>query len=416
MQVIDKDASPAVPLSKVFYSPSSSPPPSSSSRTDMRVQMAGGGLTGSGINACAVGGAPSAVPQYFSDIESWGPLSGGWDFQSQCSNLPSYSYCGLQGAPISAQDALPSLCRWSFQQGVRKEPNPTTNSFTSYPAITKICVVACPTELRTATGLYRVNEPASSFTCPDSSSTSNPLGDLLSIPGALSRKMDCGSPFYSSAANVLAGGGLTHVGYSSVVPCRRDGYVRITSEPTPPPSIMPSEAPTVRPTEIPTTEPTEEPTYTVTMKPSPKTRHPTANRTTIISIKASSQAHETASMITNPGVQAAMVVGFILIVFLALVTACEWSLRSQAQAAWETKKQKIRDDRRALVLASRAQNDRAQGRGDVGDHYTTMAMLEEMSEDDPRISGGVFGSMRRWIGSLLRWRREPPPEDLEIIA
>lgn len=108
-----------------------------------------------------------------------------------------------------------------------------------------------------------------------------------------------------------------------------------------------------------------------------------------------------------------MVIGFVILVFLALVTTCEWSLRSQAQAAWETKKQKIRDDRRALVLATRAQNA---GGGDLGDHYTKLATLEELPEGDPR-SGGVLGSMLRRIGALLwRRRRDPMADDLEIIA
>jgi hypothetical protein len=115
-------------------------------------------------------------------------------------------------------------------------------------------------------------------------------------------------------------------------------------------------------------------------------------------------------MITNPGVQAAMAIGFIILVFLALVTTCEWSLRSQAQAAWETKKQKIRDDRRALVLATRAQNAPAQG-----DHYMKLESLEELPEGDPR-SGGVLGSMLRRIGALLWRRRGPMSDDLEIIA
>ena len=412
MQVVDKDASPPVPLSDVVYPLSSTPP--SSSRTDLKVQVAGGGLTSSGINACAVGGAPSAVPQFFSDIDSWGPLSGGWELQSQCSRLPSYSYCGLQGAPIPAQDALPSLCRWAFQQGVRKEPNPTTKSFASYPAITRLCAVACPTELWRATGLHRADEPASSFTCPAASSASPSSTPLLSNPGALSRKMDCGSPSYSSAATVLAGGGLTYGGYGSVVPCRRDGYVRITSEPTPPPSAMPSEAPTYTPSEEPTAAPTAEPTYTVTAGPTRKTAPPTADRTSTItsSTASSAQTKGAASMIATPGVQAAMVFGFVILAFLALVTTCEWSLRSQAQAAWETKKQKIRDDRRALVLASRSAQD------DLGDHYTKMAMLEELPEGDPR-SGWCPGpgSMLRRIGALLFfWRRQPLADDLEIIA
>ena len=396
VQIIDKDDSPSVPIQDVYslVTTASSNLPASE-RVDLRIQMAGSGLSSSGINACANGGAPSAVPQYYSDLSNWGPISGGWSLPSQCSQLPAYSHCGLQGAaPIPQQDSLPSLCRWSFQQGLKRAPNRASRSFAQYPAITKICAVTCPTELWLATGLHRSDEATTSFTC-SAVSTSQQMSAILSAAGALTGKMDCGSPAYSSAAQVQAGGGATAQGFSSVMPCRRDGYVRIDSIPTPPPSARPTESPTYGPTNFPTEEPTPEPTFTVTQSPSPKTRPPTANVTVAPEKIASSQAKQSTNLIENKGVQSAIGFGVFLLMVFALIIFCEWSLKSKAQAEWDRKKEMIRAERR-----ENARNARIALSG--SDHYTQLAMAEDLK----RSNWGWFS----W-GS-----RKPLLEEIEIIA
>ena len=132
------------------------------------LQTADGGF---GIfDACVVDG--SAVPQYDGSGDAWGNNLGGVSTVSQCSQLPSYPICGTSPA-----DNLQNLCTWSFQNKIR-----LTGS-NSNPTITKLCYVACPSELYTATGLRRSDELNSGYTCISS----------LTAGGSLTRMMDCGN-------------------------------------------------------------------------------------------------------------------------------------------------------------------------------------------------------------------------------
>jgi len=134
------------------------------------IQTADGGF---GIFDACVGDG-GVLPQYGGSGSVWGDNLGGVRTRAECSNLPAYPIC-----KTSQEDNLQTLCQWSFDNKVRLEGGTTSN-----PTITKLCYVACPSELYEATGLRRADETTSSFTCTASST--------LPAGGSLTRMMDCG--------------------------------------------------------------------------------------------------------------------------------------------------------------------------------------------------------------------------------
>ena len=75
-------------------------------------------------------------------ISSW---IGGAVNESGCDNIPEYPFCsGVR------QDNMRTLCKQSFEVGLRIANNPTNSN----PTINKMCQVKCPRSLWTATGAF----------------------------------------------------------------------------------------------------------------------------------------------------------------------------------------------------------------------------------------------------------------------
>eukprot|EP01037_Dinobryon_pediforme_P019030 gene19030-19376_t len=131
---------------------------------DLMVADGGFGL----YDSCSPDG--STVPMYNAPATVWGELLGGVQNHTQCNNLPVYPICGTTPA-----DNLQDLCHWSFNAGLRIEAVQTN------PVITKMCQVACPSELYLATGVRRSDEVNTGYTCKT----------LEATGGFLTRMMDC---------------------------------------------------------------------------------------------------------------------------------------------------------------------------------------------------------------------------------
>lgn len=121
------------------------------------------------FDACTIDG--TFIPQYSGTGEVWGNNLGGVSLPSECSYLPPYPICGSK-----PEDNMQTLCKWSFDKKIR------TTGAQSNPTITKICYVACPSELYEATGLRRSDEKNSLHTCVST----------LKAGGYVTRMMDCG--------------------------------------------------------------------------------------------------------------------------------------------------------------------------------------------------------------------------------
>ena len=117
-------------------------------------------------------------------------------------------------------------------------------------------------------------------------------------------------------------------------------------------------------------------------------------------------------MLHHPGVQAALVVGVLLLILLAVVSVCEHSLQSKAQAEWQAKKDKIRADRRSkiraaaemVLLNSSSSNNAAASAS--RQMYLKMDISDDMAQ-------------RRRNRSWWEWLvagREPLLDEMEIIA
>jgi hypothetical protein len=122
------------------------------------------------LNACTAQG--SALPQFLGNSSLWGrPIGiefesyihtyihalyhtyvysciaciGGAVNESGCDNIPEYPFCsGVR------QDNMRTLCKQSFEVGLRIANNPTNSN----PTINKMCQVKCPRSLWTATGAF----------------------------------------------------------------------------------------------------------------------------------------------------------------------------------------------------------------------------------------------------------------------
>ena len=128
------------------------------------------GAGGFGLyDSCSSAG--TSIPMYNAPSDAWGELLGGIHNRSRCVDLPSYPICGTTPA-----DNMQDLCSWSFEEGLRLEELETN------PVITKMCQVACPSELYLSTGVRRSDEKNTGFTCKTFERTG----------GYLTRMMDCG--------------------------------------------------------------------------------------------------------------------------------------------------------------------------------------------------------------------------------
>lgn len=217
------------------------------------IQQANGGL-GFGGNACS--GLASLYPQYLASDEPWGDYAWGWTEKKMCKNLPSYPACGRY-----PEDNLQDMCEWTFDQGVRQDPEPGNNYYGA--PITSICQVSCPYQLWQSTGFHRSDEPvAGEFTC----TAQNTVFEFdeeaeyeEDTRPRLKGQMDCGKPDYADLENIPAEAEF-FAGHEQVIACKRDGYARINQAPTMHPTGIPTHFPTSHPTSIPTSHPTAFPT------------------------------------------------------------------------------------------------------------------------------------------------------------
>ena len=157
------------------------------------------------------------------------------------------------------------LCEFTFDKGFKGNGN---------PSISKICQVACPSQLVQATGIHRADEANGNYVCN---------GNLEKPGGFITSTMNCGNhisprlsicpllvvllttsyiystakPSYAWQDNIRK---PTVEGYSAVIPCRRDGYTRVNEWPA---TASPSEFPTIRPSNVPSEYPSFKPSKIV---------------------------------------------------------------------------------------------------------------------------------------------------------
>ena len=126
------------------------------------------------FDACA----DSVEPLYNTNASLWGAVYGGVKDITYCKYLPAYSVCGYN----TPEDNLVDLCIWSFKYNIRTVGAGNTN-----PIIKKMCQVACPVELYSATGLHRSDEKSTlGLNCAAPGTKLEPPG------GHMTRMMDCG--------------------------------------------------------------------------------------------------------------------------------------------------------------------------------------------------------------------------------
>eukprot|EP00597_Dinobryon_sp_UTEXLB2267_P002972 CAMPEP_0170062526 /NCGR_PEP_ID=MMETSP0019_2-20121128/3720_1 /TAXON_ID=98059 /ORGANISM="Dinobryon sp., Strain UTEXLB2267" /LENGTH=502 /DNA_ID=CAMNT_0010268697 /DNA_START=491 /DNA_END=1999 /DNA_ORIENTATION=- len=417
MQVVDIDNSPPTSLSAHFRSsPTSSTP--TRRRTDAKILVSGGGL--GPMSACS--SSLTSAPQYESNTASWGPVAGGWVFPWQCEQLPTHPTCSGFASPFVNQqlqeDNLQDLCRWSFKAGLRRAPS--AGLLGSYPAISSACQVSCPSQLWQATGLHRGDEADTlAFNCknPNPDDLTSDVSQLLTSAGALSRQMNCGSPHYASFAALSSSNIAMDPDNSQVISCRRDGYTRVNSPLSPIPSSWPTESPSFTPSAEPSFYPTESPSVPPSPAPSSVSKAPTVhlNGSESSTTKLSKPASLTGmAVLRHPGVQVAMVLGVLLLMLLAVVSVCEHSLQSKAQAEWQAKKDKIRADRRnrnraAAEMVRLSGNNSGNGNAAVSasrQQFLKMAISDDMAERRRN---------RSWWQRLFAGK-EPLLDEMEIIA
>eukprot|EP01037_Dinobryon_pediforme_P034460 gene34460-40375_t len=91
------------------------------------------------------------MPQFTGTAAVWGRIYGGAESRAACSKLPSYPFCGSL-----PQDNMVDLCEFTFDKGFKGNGN---------PSISKICQVACPSQLVQATGIHRADEANGNYVC-----------------------------------------------------------------------------------------------------------------------------------------------------------------------------------------------------------------------------------------------------------
>ena len=264
-----------------------------------QMMAAGGGFEPGAPNGCV--GAPVELltrpaengvtnyPQFDAQVDQfgWDILTGGWDLaknagwykggfteRDRCEQLPEYPLCSPH--PMDNQQ---TLCEHAFDTGLRVENLKTRT-------ISKMCEVRCPDELVEATGLkrmYEINGTKPAMTCPDDAL----LNEVdTKFPSQMSFYMNCARPRFANREAIQNAGVPMAEGQDRVVPCRRDGYSRINSVPTLPPTPMPThlrnETPSSFPTSQPSSKPSGVPTWAPVFSPYPtlapntaQTRRPT---------------------------------------------------------------------------------------------------------------------------------------------
>lgn len=137
-------------------------------------------------------------------VTQWGARCGGHFTREGCRQLPDYP-TQLREAPIppgslKREPSLKELCNRSFELQARQPGN----------AVIRFgWRVACPSLLVDVTGLQRSDEGASQ----------------RMSSGVLTSTMDCCAPAGSS---IYAFDAPTVPGRERVIPCRNDGYTRVT--------------------------------------------------------------------------------------------------------------------------------------------------------------------------------------------
>eukprot|EP01038_Epipyxis_sp_PR26KG_P010988 gene10988-14762_t len=174
--------------------------------SDFMIQTGDGGFGGE--IACT--SDFTQYPMYTGNAGQWQYL-GAWNATS-CLALPKSPICGT-GA--GNQENLQDMCKFSFAKGLRHDYFTNTR-----PLITKICPVACPSELYTATGYRRGDEPNPAYTC-DPSKTVTSKGHLMNY-------FECAKPDYAWPENQPTDRPFV-AGYENVIPCRRNGITRINT-------------------------------------------------------------------------------------------------------------------------------------------------------------------------------------------
>lgn len=302
---------------------------------NVQILVADGGL--GSADSCSIESSP--LPQFLSSLSDWGDIYGGWATADQCDRLPEFPVCGQH-----PQDSLRDLCRWSFSAGFRTFPG------SAYPSIQKMCKVACPSELYLATGLHRSDETATGYTC-SAETNSAPL--KLQKGASLTRSMNCAKPFYGFAGTV---NGETYQGASVVVPCRRDGYARINSVPTQPPTAAPTFTNTHRPTRKPSARPTfapsARPSIEPTLVPSGLPTLAPTNSSQLVRpevLAAAGLSEKVLEVVLSPGGEAAMGVFVLLLCVVAVICVCERSLAQKQLAAKIANTEKVKAEKRKTM-------------------------------------------------------------------
>jgi len=193
------------------------------------LQMGNGG-TGA-FNNCA-GKGWSLFPGAFTE-DVWGAEYGGCNYRDasegspSCDDLPPLPQ--VPGKMQEAGDTLVDMCKYSFDQRVRKGPQ--------NPTIVDMARVKCPAGLTDMTQIKRTDDP-NTFSIEEANRPTpyqNGAPDLKSCRcscGAmdckycLTRMMDCRKPSAGFIDN-LGGGDLFEDGFKVLQPCTADGYTRI---------------------------------------------------------------------------------------------------------------------------------------------------------------------------------------------
>jgi hypothetical protein len=302
---------------------------------DVFVQVADGGLEYE-TEACTRQG--SFLPMWLGGEVDWGEPINGWDTKEECQNLPEYPICGR-----SKRDNLQEMCEWSIDHNYHIDST-----------VTMICEVKCPLELMDLTGFQRTDTVPTGYQCKNQ--------DYDNFDPSLNPKlkptMDCSKPIFGwtgAIDNVKDQFGATFAeDRDIVVPCRRDGYTRINSDPTMVPTSMPSPRPTggpssvpsfitqpsSRPSSSPSGQPTSGPTklnLSPTLQPTSKAQLPGAGNTGPSSDVVSNVKSDPMATLGSPvGIAVLSILALMLVVFI-VVSFCECLLGKRTRAEREVR-------------------------------------------------------------------------------
>lgn len=339
----------------------------------VEIQVADGGLDYE-TEACTRQGSP--LPMWLGGEVNWGEPLNGWSTKEGCLDLPEYPICGR-----SKLDNLQEMCEWSIDR-----------NFHIDSTITMICEVKCPSELEDLTGFERTDTRPEFFTCQ-----ANAYSAFDStLQAKLKPKMDCSKPVYGwtgAVDEVKATHSATFAyGRDLVVPCRRDGYTRINSDPTMVPTSMPSPKPTGGPSSVPSfvlvpsSRPTTTPSSQPSSRPSTFRVEPTVPPTSVDLLPGADNQNEdgdfTSTLQNDPTMalqsplgMAILAVLALVVVALAIIMCCEGALKKKTGT-----EKSLRMERRREAEMKREEDER-----DV--------LLQEMLLDEDSVFEGDSGSV-----------------------